>query len=91
MGRGAALSGKRSRPVGCGLFAREGGAPFSMLLLRNENLQNLLKHTKEAAAAYIDTTDSPKLKGLTVAALWPRVGVRPSRAAQLAFSHERFV
>lgn len=70
MGRGAALSGKRPRPVGCGLFAREGGAPLSMLLLRNENLQNLLKRTKEAAAAYIDTTDSPKLKGLTVAQLF---------------------
>lgn len=68
------------------MFAREGGAPPSMLLLRNENLlkkakevkackrseslQNLLKHTKEAAAAYIDTTDSPKLKGLTVAQLF---------------------
>lgn len=52
------------------MFAREGGAPLSMLLLRNENLQNLLKHTKEAAAAYIDTTDSPKLKGLTVAQLF---------------------
>ncbi len=70
MGRGAALSGKRPRPVGCGLFAREGGAPLSMLLLRNESLQNLLKRTKEAAAAYIDTTDSPKLKGLTVAQLF---------------------
>lgn len=70
MGRGAALSGKRPRPVGCGLFAREGGAPLSMLLLRSESLQNLLKRTKEAAAAYIDTTDSPKLKGLTVAQLF---------------------
>lgn len=47
-----------------------GAAPLSMLLLRNENLQNLLKRTKEAAAAYIDTTDSPKLKGLTVAQLF---------------------
>lgn len=47
-----------------------GAAPLSMLLLRNENLQNLLKHTKEAAAAYIDTTDSPKLKRLTVAQLF---------------------
>ena len=70
MGRDAALSGKRPRPVGCGLFAREGGAPLSMLLLRNESLQNLLKRTKEAAAAYIDTTDSPKLKGLTVTQLF---------------------
>ena len=70
MGRGAALSGKRPRPVGCGLFAREGGAPLSMLLLRNESLQNLLKRTKEATAAHIDTTDSPKLKGLTVAQLF---------------------
>ena len=69
MGMGAALSGKRPRPVGCGSFAREGGAPLSMLLLRDESLQNLLKRTKEAAAAYIDTTDSPKLKGLTVAQL----------------------
>lgn len=33
-------------------------------------MQNLLKRTKEAAAAYIDTTDSPKLKGLTVAQLF---------------------
>lgn len=46
-----------------------GAAPLSMLLLRNESLQNLLKRTKEAAA-YIDTTDSPKLKGLTVAQLF---------------------
>lgn len=52
------------------MFAREGGAPLSMLLLRDESLQNLLKRTKEAAAAYIDTTDSPKLKGLTVAQLF---------------------
>lgn len=47
-----------------------GGAPLSMLLLRDESLQNLLKRTKEATAAHIDTTDSPKLKGLTVAQLF---------------------
>lgn len=35
MGRGAALSGKRPRPVGCGLFAREGGAPREQLNWRS--------------------------------------------------------
>lgn len=45
MGRGAALSGKQSAAHRARTFAREGGAPPSMPLLRNENL---LKHTKEA-------------------------------------------
>lgn len=33
-------------------------------------LEDIYERTKEAAAAYIDTTDSPKLKGLTVAQLF---------------------
>ena len=33
-------------------------------------LEDIYERTKEAAAAYIDTTDSPKLKGLTVGQLF---------------------
>lgn len=33
-------------------------------------LEDIYERTKEAAAAYIDTTDSPKLKGLTAAQLF---------------------